>query len=546
MAMRMQAFAALLERLILTPSRNAKLALLIRYLRETSDPERGWALAAITGDLSFRSLKPAQIRELVSARVDPVLFALSYDYVGDLAETASLIWPAQPGANRPPDLPDVVATLQSASRAEGPAQAARWLDSMDASGRWTLLKLVTGGLRVGVSSRLARQALADFGGQPVEAIEEVWHGIEAPYLELFSWLEGRGPQPEGRRTAQFRPVMLAHPLLDKAERSAQESVDLPEIDPNQFAAEWKWDGVRVQLVGEAGQVRIYTRNGDDISPAFPDILTGLDLEGVLDGELLVRARDGSIAPFNDLQQRLNRKSVSARLAEQHPAFVRAYDLLVDVQEDLRGLPFRERRKRLERRIVSLQAGQLDLSTLVSFLDARDLDALRRAPPTPEIEGVMLKRWDSPYLAGRPAGQWYKWKRDPRRIDAVLMYAQRGHGRRSSLYSDFTFGVWRQGEAGQELAPVGKAYFGFTDEELRQLDRFVRENTVDRFGPVRAVAASAEVGLVLEVAFDGLQRSNRHRSGIALRFPRIERIRWDKPTAEADRIETLEGMLAAPD
>ncbi|HWT31929.1 MAG TPA: cisplatin damage response ATP-dependent DNA ligase, partial [Propylenella sp.] len=272
----------------------------------------------------------------------------------------------------------------------------------------------------------------------------------------------------------------------------------------------------------------------------------------LDGELLV-ARDAAgaveVAPFGDLQQRLNRKSVSQKLVESHPAFIRAYDILQDGGDDVRAVPFAERRKRLENFVGRLATSRIDLSPLVRFSGWEELAELRKNPPmdgrvNEVAEGLMLKRWDSAYVPGRPKGPWFKWKRDPFVVDAVLMYAQRGHGKRSSFYSDYTFGVWAGPAEAPELVPVGKAYFGFTDEELRELDRFVRNNTVDRFGPVRAVRAEPTHGLVLEVAFEGLNRSTRHRSGIAMRFPRISRLRWDKPPAEADRIETLEALLPA--
>ena len=228
--------------------------------------------------------------------------------------------------------------------------------------------------------------------------------------------------------------------------------------------------------------------------------------------------------------------------ETHPAFIRAYDLLVHDDQDLRQLTFRARRDRLERFIGALESDRIDLSPLVAIADIEQLEHARNHPPAPEIEGLMLKRWDSVYEAGRPRGPWFKWKRDPFLIDAVLLYAQRGHGKRSGVYSDFTFGVWRTVDGIDELTPVGKSYFGFTDDELKRLDKFVRENTIERFGPVRSVTANAEDGLVLEVAFEGLQRSTRHKSGLAMRFPRIHRIRWDKPTREADRLETLEALL----
>ncbi len=538
----MQAFAALLERLVLTPSRNAKLQLICDYLRHTTDPSRGWALAAITGDLDIPSVKPAAIRELVASRVDPVLFSLSYDYVGDLAETISLIWPQRPGANRAPDLNEIVETLLESTKAQGLKLVEGWLDALDSTGRWGLLKLITGGLRVGVSARLARQAVADFGKVDVAEIEELWHGMEPPYLDLFAWLEGKGPKPVSGALAPFRPPMLAHPLLSKAERLEANELDPSLISPKDFAAEWKWDGVRVQLASDQGVRRLYTRNGDDISKAFPDLLETIDFNATLDGELLIRSPEGGVASFNELQQRMNRKTVSAKQMADRPAMLRAYDIIHETGEDVRPLPFADRRKRLERFVVSLDNESIDLSPLVPFEDAIQLEDIRRNPPTREIEGLMLKRWDAPYLAGRPAGLWYKWKRDPMLVDAVLMYAQRGHGKRSSFYSDFTFGVWRATPEGDELAPVGKAYFGFTDEELVMLDKYVRDHTYERFGPVRSVTANKNEGLVLEVAFEGLQRSPRHKSGVAMRFPRIHRIRWDKPSRDADRMETLEALL----
>lgn len=523
----MRAFADLLDRLILTPGRNGKLALLKAYFRETPDPDRGWALAAITGALSFAAAKPAALRTLTEARVDAALFRLSYDYVGDLAETIALIWPARPGANQAPSLSDIVDGLNEAKRGEAPAMIARWLDGLDAGGRWALVKLVTGGLRIGLGARLAKQALADLRGVDVSEVDEIWHGLAPPYLDLFAWIVG-GERPAHRAAAPFRPVMLAHAL---------EEADLEKLDAKDFAAEWKWDGVRVQAARDGDVRRLYSRAGEDISGAFPDLVEALDFAGVIDGELLVRTGDG-VATFNDLQQRLNRKTVDRKLIEKFPAFIRAYDLLFDGDEDLRALPFRERRRRLEVFITREGNARLDLSPLVAGDTWEAFAETRAAPPTDNIEGLMLKRWDSAYESGRPKGLWFKWKREPHLVDCVLMYAQRGHGKRSSFYSDYTFGVWR----GDELTPVGKAYFGFTDAELKQLDRFVRDHTTDRFGPVRQVRANKQFGLVLEIAFEGLQRSKRHKSGVAMRFPRVRRIRWDKPSAEADTIETLERML----
>jgi DNA ligase-1 len=599
----MKRFAELMDRLAYEHSRNNKLRLMTDYFRTTPDPERGYALAALTGSLSFQHAKPGTIRALIAERADPVLFGLSWDYVGDLSETVALMWPApkrtalsvlpplagegrgggsefevpRPGSATPnasprgggepmltapltlstppsvsaapapsaaPTLSQVVTTLWSLGKAELPAQLARWLDSLDETGRWALLKLVTGELRIGVSARLAKTAVAALGGKEPLEIELVWSTLAAPYLELFAWLEGRAEKPLARDPAPFRPVMLAHAL---------EESDLAGLDPADYLAEWKWDGIRVQAsagTDEDGNrvARLYSRTGEDISRSFPDLLDSLRLDGALDGELLI-LREGRVQSFNVLQQRLNRKAVTPKMLAEFPAQLRAYDLLVECDEDLRERPFAERRARLESFVARLDHSRIDISPMVPFDTWHELIAARADPAAAgagvdaeAVEGVMLKRRDARYLPGRPKGQWWKWKRDPLIVDAVLMYAARGSGKRSSYYSDYTFGVWTEEENGETLVPVGKAYFGFTDEELLRIDRFVRRNTVERFGPVREVVHDADQGLVLEVAFEGLQRSTRHKSGLAMRFPRISRLRWDKPPREADRLETLERML----
>jgi DNA ligase-1 len=520
----MIAFAELLERLAFTPSRNAKIALLRRYFATQPDPDRGVGLAAITGELSFTAAKPGLIRELAAARTDPVLFAWSYDYVGDLAETVALMWPGARTDAPPPRLAEVVEALETAPKVRLPDVVAGWLDASDASVRLALLKLITGGLRVGVSARLAKIALAEIGGVDPDEVEEVWHGLAPPYAALFTWLEGRSVRPDPAQAPIFRPPMLAHPL---------EIADLASLQPEDWRAEWKWDGVRVQLVSTEGGRRLYSRGADDISGAFPEIIEVMDFHAVLDGELLV-IRDGQPAPFADLQQRLNRKVVSARMMADYPAGIRLYDMLFEGQEDVRPLAFDVRRERLEAWYARTHPARMDLSELIRFSALDELMALRDGARAASIEGLMLKRGDAAYLPGRVKGLWWKWKRDPLTIDAVLMYAQRGHGKRSSYYSDYTFGLWSD----EELVPVGKAYFGFTDQELVFLDRWVRNHTVARFGPVREV----EKAMVLEVAFDAAQLSNRHKSGVALRFPRIARIRTDKPAAEADRLESVMALV----
>lgn len=601
-AIPMQAFARLMDRLSLEYSRDAKLCLLTDYFLTTPDPARGYALGALIGTLSFKAAKPALLKSLVMARVDPVYFALSYDYVGDLSETIALLWPntgqgtgqdqAQDQAQHqakslaePPDLATVVETLQHAARFEVEARLPLWLDGLDVTGRWALLKLMTGGLRIGVSARLAMRALSDFASAfamqrqvasqalpPQNApdlgdMESLLHSEQPPYLELFAWLEGRAARPRAKYGQMFYAPMLA---------SSFEARDMETLNPQDFLAEWKWDGVRVLISRQDADdahapptLALFSRAGENMLPAFPDV-AGLFLDAafgtcVLDGELLVRI-NGEIASFQDLQQRLNRKSAPPKLIKAYPIHVRLYDALVLAGADIRTLPFAVRRARLEAfvsgvcaamapardllglaRAPSPHAASFDVSQLVPFATFDDLDRLRTMPgesvapcDARAVEGVMLKHRASPYLAGRARGHWFKWKRDPYCVDAVLMYAQRGHGKRSSYYSDYTFGVWLEDAplAPQTLVPVGKAYFGFTDEELKTLDHYVRANTKSQFGPVREVVATPQQGLVLEIAFEGLAYSPRHKSGIAMRFPRIARVRFDKPSREADRLFAL--------
>lgn len=525
----MIAFAALLERLAFTPSRNAKITLLKDYFSMAPDPDRGYALAAMAGALSFSAAKPAMLRALAMERTDPELFAWSYDYVGDLAETVALIWQAEGNASEDatPGLAEVVETLARAPREEVPAIVRGWLDASSASSRYAMLKLITGSLRVGASARLAKTALAEMADIPADDIEEIWHGLEPPYGPLFAWIEGRGPRPDARDAPVFRPPMLAQPL---------ENVDLTTFDPAEWRAEWKWDGIRVQLVSTPGGERLYTRTAEDIGKAFPElvaVMSDLGSRVVLDGELLVMHGD-EVASFSELQQRLNRKSPTVSMLRDLPAGIRLYDILFEDGEDLRNMPFDVRRERLENWYARLQPPRMRLSELISFQDFSELAKRRENARSEGIEGLMLKKADSLYVPGRPRGPWWKWKREPLTVDAVMMYAQRGHGRRSSFYSDYTFGLWRGDGDGRELVPIGKAYSGFTDDELKFLDKWVRDHTVSRFGPVREV----ERGLVLEIAFDAAQYSKRHKSGVALRFPRVARIRRDKPAEDADTLEAF--------
>ncbi|BBC71428.1 ATP-dependent DNA ligase [Altererythrobacter sp. B11] len=531
----MEEFAALVDALVYTRSRNEKLRLIADYLHRTPDPDRGWALAALTGSLDFPAVKSSTIRNLLHERVDPVLWSLSRDFVGDTAETASFLWPEPDPkpAGPAPRVSEAVAALQRMTRASVMSELPRLLDRLDSSGRYALFKLATGGMRVGVSARLAKVAFAERFDVPVEKVEEYWHALEPPFTPLFDWAARGAPAPDTANMPLFRPFMLAHPLEDGT-----------EVDLSDYVAEWKWDGIRVQLVHLGGETRAYSRSGDDITHTFPEMAEALRIPAVLDGELLVRGshqggEEGGAASFNALQQRLGRKTVSKAMLAEAPAFVRLYDILLLEGEDLRPLPWADRRAVLETLLPRLPEERFDLSATIAAASWEQLAALREGARDDAIEGLMLKRRDSPYVAGRKTGLWYKWKRDPLLVDCVLMYAQRGNGKRSSFYSDYTFGCWAgDPDEGAELLPVGKAYSGFTDEELKRLDRHVRQNTVNRFGPVRETDRS----LVFEVAFDSVHASKRHKSGLAMRFPRIHRIRWDKPAHEADRIETLQALI----
>lgn len=529
----MEEFAALIDALVYTRSRNEKLRLIAAYLRNTPDPDRGWALAALTDGLSFTAVKPSTIRNLMMERVDPVLWALSRDFVGDTAETASLLWPEPQGdVMPPPSVSEAVEQLGAMTRVSVMSELPKLLDRLDAEGRFALIKLATGGMRIGISARLAKTAFAQAFDVAIEDVEEYWHGLAPPYQPLFAWAADGADPPDTENLPLFRPFMLAHPLDDTV------------LDLEYYVAEWKWDGIRVQIVHAGGETRLYSRTGDDISGSFPEMADALAIPAVLDGELLVQGSHqggeaGGAASFNALQQRLGRKTVSSKMLAESPAFVRLYDVLILEGQDLRELPWTERRARLEALVPRLPPSRFDLSPVVEADHFEHLAEIRQGTRDEAIEGLMLKRKNSPYLAGRKAGLWYKWKRDPLLVDCVLMYAQRGSGKRSSFYSDYTFGCWDgDPEEGAELLPVGKAYFGFTDEELKQLDRYVRNHTVNRFGPVRETDKS----LVFEVAFDSVHASKRHKSGLAMRFPRISRIRWDKPAEEADRIDALKALI----
>ncbi|MBF7074095.1 cisplatin damage response ATP-dependent DNA ligase [Glaciecola sp. MH2013] len=581
----MEAFAELVDKLYFTSSNLAKSAILRDYLRSTPDPDRGWAIAAIAGTLNFDLFKRKLIKDLIVERVDPVLFELSYDYVGEMSETVAHLWPtpepSEPHENaeqsafnkqaeKPlPSLSEVVKHFQNSTKQEVQESLIDLLNVMTPNQRWALIKLGTRGLRIGLSARFLKKILAEYAQISaltndyqqtqeqitVEDIERVWHGVEPPYIDLFAWLEGKAAKPDISKKITFQPVMLSHPvdeeLLPEMLADAYESDSPPGIAserPQAWQAEWKFDGIRVQLVVNENGKALFSRTGDDISHSFPDLLSSINahvVSGVFDGELLAM-HDGEIQSFNRLQQRLNKKKPTKKLMSENPVGMVLYDALFIDGKDLRECSLADRVDALhawhqDKHEHFKEANQkhpvLRLSQALKFSSLAELRKLREQANHADggfIEGLMLKKRDGRYVAGRPKGQWYKWKRDAKLIDAVIMYAQRGHGKRSSFYSDYTFGCWQD----DTLLPIGKAYSGFTDAELKEIDKWVRRNTLGRFGPVKEVKKE----LVFEVAFDSVHESKRHKSGLALRFPRIHRIRWDKPAAEADMLSTLRSMI----
>ena len=522
----MERFSDLLDDLYFTNSKLAKETILTNYLRTAPDPDRGWALAAITGTLSFDLFKRNLIKTLMMERMDPFLFDLSRDYVGEMSETVALAWPKSQEAirlNRLPSLDEVITEFQSRDKQGIRDYLILLLDNMNPAQRWALLKLGTRGLRIGMSARSVKITLAKMKEVDVDVIEALWHGLEPPFLNLFAWIDGDAEMPDMSDVVTFSPVMLAHPM--------DEEKDLSRITPETHIAEWKWDGIRVQISSKGDETKIFSRKGEDISGAFPDLAEAVNFHGIIDGELLVKP-EGKIGSFNDLQQRLNKKKPTKALMAKLPAHVIAYDILEWDGSLLRQLPLMERRDVLKSALTDKNE-TFDVSETLTFTSAEDLRGLREeaAQTGGLIEGLMIKDKSSTYISGRPKHAWYKWKRDPFLLDAVLMYAQRGTGKRSSFYSDYTFGVWNEEGA---LLPIGKAYFGFTDEELKQIDKWIRQHKLARFGPVQEVKKE----LVFEVAFDSAHESKRHKSGYALRFPRIHRIRWDKPANEANKIEDV--------
>jgi DNA ligase-1 len=408
-----------------------------------------------------------------------------------------------------------------------PALLAAWSE-LDRGQRFVWNKLITSAFRVGVSQQLVVRALAGVSGLQPAVVAHRLMGAWEPTADFYRRLQS--PDAADADISRPYPFFLAHPL----EQAPEELGDLQE-----WQIEWKWDGIRAQLIRRGDRLFLWSRGEELVTDRYPEVaLVGADLPSgaVIDGELL-SWRNGTVQPFGDLQRRIGRKALGKKILAEVPVILMAYDLLEENGEDIRDLPLHERRGRLERLVWNLREGaNLLLSPIIVAGSWPELAKLRQESRNRNVEGMMLKRRSSPYRVGRQRGDWWKWKIDPFTIDAVLIYAQRGSGKRASLYTDYTFGLWDEGK----LVPVAKAYSGLTDEEIRQVDAFVRRHTVEKFGPVRTVKPE----LVFELAFEGIQRSPRHKSGVAVRFPRIARWRTDKTAAEADTLAALKRLLPA--
>lgn len=525
----MRRFAALYDAIDRTTSTNAKVAAMVAYFRSAPPADAAWAVFFLTGRRLKRLLPSASIWEwtLAATGLDEWLLEECYAVVGDGAETAALVLDQLP-SEPVEDLPlaewveQRILALRDLEPADQQRQVTAWWRTLDRLQRFILLKLLTGELRVGVSQTLVVRALAQAADLPATTTAARLMGEWTPSPEWFQGLQARERTDDD--LSRPYPFYLASPLEGDAAALG---------DPAQWMIEWKWDGIRAQLVRRAGTVHLWSRGEDLITHRFPEIVaaaTNLPDGTVLDGEVLA-FRDDRPLPFSALQQRIGRQKQVAQMARAVPVVFMTYDILEDRGEDIRAVPLAERRRRLT---ALLPGGTLRISPAVTAASWEELAALRQESRARGVEGFMLKRLSSAYGVGRRKGDWWKWKIDPFTIDAVLIYAQPGSGRRASLLTDYTFGVWDQGE----LVPIAKAYSGLSNEEIAELDRWIRRHTRERFGPVRHV----EPVHVFELGFEGIARSSRHRSGVAVRFPRMLRWRKDKPAAEADTLDTVRRLL----
>lgn len=530
-------FAALFDAIDRTTKTNEKLTSLVSYFRESSPADAAWATFFLCG-YKLRQLVPSKLLRIWAAEeaaVPPWLFDESYHAVGDLAETLSLIVPE---GNLVGDftlsqwVEERLIPLRAMNEAQQREEVVSIWKQSPASMRLVIMKLITGAFRVGVSKSIVTRAIAEHAGVSSDVISHRLMGSWKPSPTFFENLISKDVYDT--TVSQPFPFCLAHPVDHE---QGPESLG----DAKDFAAEWKWDGIRGQVIRRDGQVFIWSRGEDLMENRWPEIeLAAMMLPNgtVLDGEILASQGENQVLPFAMLQKRIGRKVVSKKLLKEVPVVFQAFDLLEDAGEDIRCRPFSERRERLDRLLSSFEHPHLRRTELLGGSTWEEWAKTRDQSRESNAEGLMLKRWDASYEVGRVRGAWWKWKVSPFTIDAVLIYAQKGHGKRSGLYSDYTFALWE----GETLVPFAKAYSGLDDSELKAVDRFIRQNTKEAFGPVRSVTPT----LVMEIAFEGLQLSPRHKSGIATRFPRIVRWRHDKKPKDANTLAELFRLLPPPE
>jgi DNA ligase-1 len=528
----MRDFAALFSKIDQTTKTNVKVDALAEYFSTAPEDDRVWTIALFSGRRPKRAVTTTRLREWAAeqAQIPLWLFEEAYPIVGDLAETIALVLP-EVDSQGDTSLTDTIAALRTLGTKDEPERRAHVLEAWGRLGgteRFVFNKLITGGFRMGVSQKLMTRALARSTGKDEAELAHRLMGNWDP--ETVTWHELIEAEDASADASRPYPFYLAYAL-----ENAPESLG----DPVDWRAEWKWDGIRGQLIVRDGAHFVWSRGEELMTDRFPELARARDFlppGTVLDGELLVwHPQTQSPANFNALQKRIGRKTVPKKLLAETPVVLHAYDLLEWQGADMRQAPFADRRATLEAICRDLPPDALvRLSPQIHFNDWETLAELRTTARDENAEGLMLKRADSPYLTGRKKGDWWKWKLDPLTIDAVMIYAQSGHGRRANLFTDFTFAVWD----GNDLVPFTKAYSGLKDAEFREITKWVRKNTQQRFGPVRQVTPHH----VFEIAFEGIQESSRHKSGVALRFPRMSRWRQDKPLQEANTLEDLKDML----
>jgi DNA ligase-1 len=528
----MKAFADLFSALDQTNKTGEKIDAMVRYFRSAPPADAAWAIFFLSGRKPKAVVQVPRLClwAVEAAGLPPWLFDESYDAVGDVAETIALLLPVSNVIELHP-LHEMVERLYSLRRCNEEKQRQIVIDTwrqMDATQRFVWNKLITGAFRVGVSQQLVARALAEVSGLTVEVISHRLMGNWDATAEFYTALISEDTKDAD--ISRPYPFCLAYPLEGEPE-------DLGDV--RDWSAEWKWDGIRSQLIKRDGQLFLWSRGEELITERFPEISEAAKFlpDGTaIDGEVLAW-RDGAVLDFGQLQLRIGRKVVGKKLLTDVPVILMAYDLLELAGQDVREQPFAWRRSHLESLLTNaFSADRIQLSPIVTGASWSDLQQSRSQSRAFNVEGLILKKLQSPYRVGRQKGDWWKWKIDPYTVDAVLIYAQRGSGKRASLYTDYTFGVWDH----DQLVPIAKAYSGLTDAEIAQVDSFVRRNTLDKYGPVRVVKPS----LVFELGFEGLQKSTRHKSGIAVRFPRMLRWRTDKKPEDADSLDTIEAMLHA--